>query len=148
MAAERKSKAPYRLHAFTHWLHLSLLAATGVAGAVVDPSLWLLAVPIEMAALWVIPDLPPFKAKVDRAHALRELARERAYYLDQLWGLANSKKSLTRRMADWFFDVEEDLDARVISRDSAFERYLELREIVGKLIELEKVRGVPIVSHD
>jgi len=148
MAAERKSKAPYRWQAFTHWAHLSALAATGVAGAVIDPSLWLLAVPLEMGALWVIPDLPVFKARVDRAHTLRELARERAYYLDQLWGLARSRKSLGRRMADWFFDVEEDLDSRVISRDSSFERYQELREIVAKLIELEKVRGVPIVSHE
>lgn len=150
MAEERTAKkAPYRWHAFTHWANLAFLAGVGVAGVVVDPILWVLAAPLELGALWVIPDLPPFRLRVDQRQAAKELANERAYYLAQLWGLARKRRSLGEWILEMVADVDdEDTDKRVIKKDAAFQQYVEMREIIAKLVELEKVRGGPIVSHE
>jgi hypothetical protein len=150
MAVEATKKdRPYRWHAFTHWANLALLATTGVAGAVVDPIIWLVAAPLEMGALWVIPDLPMFRAGIDKRHAAKDLARERAYYVEQLWGLTPRRKTIGRRLIEWFADVDEDdVDERVIERDVSFEHYSAMRQLVAKLLELEKVRGVRVVTGE
>jgi len=141
---------PYRWHAFTHWANLALLAATGVAGAAVDPMIWLLAAPLEMGALWVVPDLPNFRARIDQRQAAKDLQRERAYYLEQLWGLRPRERTLGQRLLGWFADVDEEdsVDERVMSPDAAFEHYVAMRQLIAKLLELEKVRGVHIVSNE
>jgi hypothetical protein len=144
-----RKERPYRWHAFTHWANLTLLATTGIAGAAIDPIIWLLAAPLEMGALWVIPDLPNFRAGIDKRHAAKDLARERAYYVEQLWGLAPRSKTIGRRFVELFADVdEEDVDDRVIERDVSFEHYAAMRQLVAKLLELEKVRGVRIVTGE
>lgn len=146
--SQRKT-GPYRWHSFKHWIHLSLLAATGVAGATIDPALFLLAIPLEMGALWIIPDLPNFRAGVDRKVSREELMRERSYCLDQLWGLRPEKKTWQGEYLSWLVEVErEDLDSRVLQPDEDFQRYGELKEILQKLTELETVRGVPFVTRD
>jgi predicted DNA-binding transcriptional regulator len=149
MAPKPAKSPPYRWEAFRHWLHLSLLAATGVAGAVFDPVFFLLAVPLEMGALWILPDLPSFKARVDQMRTHKELMRERSYCLDQLWGLRPEAKSWQAEYLGWLVEVErEDLDSRVLRSDREFERYRELKEILQKLTELETVRGDGVVTRD
>jgi hypothetical protein len=144
-----EKKRPYRWLAFTHWANLTLLATTGIAGAVVDPIIWLLAAPLEMGALWVVPDLPMFRAGVDQRQVGEDLMKERAYYLEQLWGLLPSKKSLGRRFVEWFADLgEDDLDDRVIQRNGSFQHYEAMRGLIAKLVEVEKVRGMRIVSNE
>jgi hypothetical protein len=102
-----------------------------------------------MGALWIIPDLPNFRAGVDRKRSSAELMRERSYCLDQLWGLRPEKKSWQGEYLSWLVEVErEDLDSRVLQRDADFEHYCELQEILRKLTELETVRGVPIFTRE
>jgi hypothetical protein len=142
-------RPPYRWTAFTHWANLALLAGTGVAGALVDPIIWLLAAPFEIGALWIVPDLRAFRARVDQRETAKALQRERAYYLEQLWRLAPKKKTLGEKLVGIFADLDDDdLDERVIERDSAFRNYEAMRQLLTKLLELEKVRGVRIVSHE
>jgi hypothetical protein len=141
-------ETPYRLRAFAHWLNLAFVAGAGAAGLLVDPGVWMVAAPIELGALWVLPDLPPFRAYVDRKERWAAVAREREYCLSQLWGLQPRKQSLSDRLLGWFVEPEDVPDDRVLSRDELFEQYREMRTIVAKLVELETVRGVPIVSRD
>ena len=150
MAEESTSRnAPYRWHAFTHWLNLAFVAGAAIGGAVVNPMIWLVAAPLELGALWVVPDLPFFRAGVDRWKKSRDFAREKAYYMKQLWGLAPQRKSILEEFAGWFTDTDdEDIDSRVQQRDGTFQQYSEMRQIIARLIELEKVRGVSIVSHE
>ena len=150
MAADSSGNKPsYRLHAFTHWLNLAFLAGAGVAGVVIDPVIWMVAAPLEMGAMWVLPDLPNFRARVDQQQAARDLIRERAYYLQQLWGLAPRRLSRAEWIIGLFADFErDDLDARVLKKDPAFQQYAEMRQIISELTDLEKVRGEPIVSNE
>jgi len=131
-----KPPIPYRWQAFTHWANLALLAATGVAGAAVDPLIWLLLAPLEMGALWVLPDLPSFRARVDQRQAAKDLQRERAYYVEQLWGLRPRERTLGKRFVEWFADVDEGdtLEERVEETDSAFEHYVAMRRLIAKLL--------------
>jgi hypothetical protein len=153
MAGDNEKKTPYRWYAFKHWLNLAFVAGAGAAGVFVDPIIALLAAPLELGALWVIPDLPPFRARVDRIEDAKDIARERAYYLQQLWGLGPNKSARPKTLSGWvascFVEFDDgDLDARVVKRDAAFQKYLDMREILRKLGDLEKVRGVEIVSHE
>src|SRR5213075_2386826 len=118
MTDSDEKKSPYRSYAFTNWLNLAFLAGAGVAGAVIDPMLWLLALPLELGAMWVIPDLPGFRSRVDKQEKARDFARERTYYLQQLWGLAPRRTSLAEEILEWFADVDdENVDRRVIKKD-------------------------------
>ncbi len=150
---ETSTKTPYRWYAFTHWLNLAFLAGAGLAGYFVDPIFAMLAAPLELGALWVIPDIPVFRARIDRIESAKDLSRERVYYLQQLWGLGpvrrTSPTTWGKRMAGWFVEIDDgDVDQRVVNRDAAFQKYLDMRQILGKLKDLEQVRGVDIVSHE
>lgn len=151
MSGEATPKQPpYRWYAFTHWLNLAFLAGAAVGGAVVDPIIWMLAAPLEIGAMWVLPDLPPFRSGIDRWQKSRDVAREKAYYMKQLWGLAPKHNSLVEEFVEWIADTDDDsdLDARVLKRDGTFKQYAEMKQIITRLVELEKVRGVSIVSPD
>jgi hypothetical protein len=142
-------QAPYRWHAFTHWLNLAFLAGAAFGGAVIDPIIWMLAAPLEIGAMWVLPDLPLFRTGVDRWQKSKDFAREKAYYMKQLWGLGPKRNSLAEEFIGWFVDTDnDDLDARVLRRDDTFQQYSEMKQIIARLVELEKVRGVSIVSHE
>jgi hypothetical protein len=148
---EAPSSTSYRTAAFLHWANLAVLAAGGIAGAVVDPMIWLALVPVESTVLWLLPDLPPFRAGVDSRRETLELERERAYYLDQLWGLrAREHASLWARAAAALVQQpDEDMDSRVVRRASQeFANYLEMRAIVSKLRDLVNVRGVKLARTD
>jgi hypothetical protein len=141
---------PYRREALTNGLNLAFLAAAGILGFY-EPTVWLLAVPIEAAFLWIVPDLPPFRMMVDKKHSERAHADERSYYLEQLWGLREREKpGGWARVASWFVETPPDQpDDRVIeTRSREFQAYLEMRSIVNRLRELVGVRGVTITSVD
>src|SRR5438045_2848159 len=97
---------PYRWYAFTHSLNLAFLVGAGVAGAVMDPIVWLLAAPLELGALWVIPDLPNFRAQIDAQVKINAFRRERSYCLDQLWGVVPRRQSVGQRILGMFVEVE------------------------------------------
>ena len=52
----------YRWAALTHWGNLALLAAGGVAGATVDPSVWYMMLPVQALVFWLAGDLPPLRS--------------------------------------------------------------------------------------
>jgi len=140
----------YRTTAFTHWGNLALLAVGGIGGAVIDPAIWIALVAIEGAVLWILPDLPPFRMWVDKNWTHQEMMRERAYYLQQLWGV-RPLPPLTgwAKVAGWFAerDPHADLDDRVMNRTAPeSQQYLELRAIVARLRELVHIRGARITE--
>src|SRR5438067_2034739 len=130
MAAESGKNISYRWYAFKHWANLAFLAGAAAAGVVIDPIVWLVAAPLELGALWVVPDLPPFRARVERLQSAKDLARERAYCLDELWGIQprrNRPQTRLEWIRDLFVEVEDDdIDNRVVTRDPAFEQYTEM----------------------
>jgi hypothetical protein len=149
--AQAPAKPSYRGAAFTHWLNLVFLAAGGLAGAFIDPMIWVGVVALDGAMLWIVPDLPPFKIAVDRRFSTEEMAKEREYYLQQLWGLRPFEyASMGERVKSWFLDVKKDnADDRVVRRGSReFANYLEMRTILAKLRELVNVRGVKIAEQE
>lgn len=151
MASDTEKKGrQYRWRAFTHWLNLAFLAAGGVAAATIDPSILLAIAPIEAGLLWVLPDLPGFRKKIDRQQSMNEILKERAYYVEQLWGLYPESKTMGKVIASWFTESPpDDVDHRVIKREEqTFKEYFELRQIITKLRELEQVRGVRITAQD
>lgn len=149
MAVDRNTP-PYRWEAFRHWLNLGVLAAGSFLGLVHDP-MWFVAVGgIQAATLWVVPDVPPFRKMVDDKYRQQRLLDERAYYLDQLFGLAappGPKKGFFARL--FFEGPPVDLDSRIVERHSKECRdYLEMREIITKLDELRNIRGVRLHEND
>ncbi|GEM_PF-3062383 len=146
-----KKKGPsYRKAAFTHWLNLAFLLGGGVAGAMVDPIIWVLMAPVEMGILWTIPDMRLFQHYADKEWTEGAAEREREYYLDQLWGLEEVE---TVGFGEWvknlLFETEENLDERVVRRHSPeFKHYLEMREIVAKLGEMVHVSGVAVTEAE
>ncbi len=142
-----KKKGPsYRKEAFVHWLNLAFLLGGGVAGAVVDPIIWVLMAPLELGILWAIPDMPLFKHYTDKRWTAKEAEREREYYLEQLWGLEEVE---TVGFGGWvkslLFETVDNIDDRVVRRHSPeFEHYVEMREIVSKLREMVHVAGVRV----
>jgi len=140
----------YRWHAFTHWLNLGFLAATGVAAVVLGPVALIPALAVEAGALWVVPDLPPFRRSVDEHVELKDVLVERAYYLNQLWGLnPPPRRSFGSRLAGLFGErVVDDLDERLRRLDSKQSEYLELRQTVRKLRELRQLRDVKLREHE
>lgn len=130
-----KVSPSYRWSAFSHWANLSFLAAGALAGAAIDPSIWALMVPAQALVVWLVPDLPPFRKGVEARFSARQREAERAYYLEQLWGLTpKPQKGLGDRLRSMFVaEQESDVDTRVVTRSAAFERYLEMRDIVQKL---------------
>lgn len=148
MAAE--PKPPYRWEAFRHWLNLGVLVAGGFLGLVHDPMWWVAAGGVQAATLWVVPDLPQFRRGIDKKYSAKRVLDERAYYLEQLFGLADPpgpKRGFLSRML--FEAPPVDLDSRIIERHSKECReYLEMRDIVRKLDELRHVRGVRLHESD
>lgn len=136
----------YRWQAFSHWLNLGFLAASGLAVVALGPVALIPALALEAGALWVVPDLPPFRRKVDQRLEFKDLMVERAYYLDQLWGLRpEPPRRLGARMASLLAEtVVDDLDDRIERLDSRAAEYLELRQTVRKLRELRQLRDVKL----
>src|SRR4051794_32526616 len=80
-------KTSYRWAAWTHWSNLAMLVAGGLAGATVDHSFWYALLPAQALVLWLAADLPPLRKAVDAKNLRAQRDAERAYYLEQLWGL-------------------------------------------------------------
>lgn len=138
------SPPPYRWAAFTHGLNLAFLLAAGIGG-VYEPNIWAMAIPIEAAILWIIPDLPPFRLVVDRRANATAVYDERSLFLKQVWGLHDRPKpaGLARLKSLFVEDAADNPDDRVIARKSReFASYLEMRAIVDRLRELAGMRGV------
>ena len=63
------------------------------------------------------PNLPPFRAAIDKRYKQRALLAERAFYLDHLWELTPREQSLGERVLSAFVQREtDDYDDRVIHR--------------------------------
>ena len=143
-------RPPYRWEAFKTSINLAGLAAGTFLGLVHDP-MWFVAVGgLQLASLWIVPDLKSFQQSIDEKHARLQRQKERAYYLDSLWGLADEPKARLPLWKRLFLEAPTvDLDTRILERKSRECRdYLEMQEIVGKLHELKDVRGVRLSEHD
>src|SRR5262245_23373393 len=122
-----KPTPSYRWSAFTHWANLAFLAAGGVAGATIDPSIWALMLPAQALVLWLTPDLPPFRKAVEKRFEQDQRELERAYYLEQLWGLTPLPPQ--RGLRGLFVSAPSvPVDSRVAVRSADFERYMEMRD--------------------
>lgn len=149
--ADKAATAPsYRWEAWTHWANLALIATCGVAGATVDPSIWGLMIPAQALVLWLLPDLPPFRARVDARRERGRLAAERGYFLSQLWGMRpRAPQAMGERLRGWFVSEErDDLDERVLTRPAEFETYLEMRDILSKLRDMVPLAPTRITERD
>ena len=146
----KKKTGRYRWRAFSHWLNLGFLAASGLAVVVLGPVALIPALALEAGALWVVPDLPPFRRSVDEQLEFKDLLVERAYYLHQLWGLrAEPKRKLGARLASLFAEtVVDNLDDRIVGLDTRTAEYLELRQTARKLRELRELRDVKLREHE
>ena len=146
----KKGSGRYRWRAFSHWLNLGFLAASGAAVVVLGPIALIPALAVEAGALWVVPDLPPFRRSVDEQLEYKDLLVERAYYLHQLWGLrAPPRRSFGAKVAGLFAEtVVDDLDDRIERLDTRAAEYLELRRTVRKLRELQQLRDVKLRDHE
>lgn len=142
-------KGGYRWAAWSHWANLTFLAAGGVAGATIDPSIWALMVPAEALIVWLLPDLPPFRASVDERNERSRLLQERTYYLDQLWGLRPRPRSFGEKIKDMFVATDiDDVDERVIQRTGDFDRYIEMRDILKRLRDMVPLARTRITDKD
>lgn len=149
--AQSPQKPSYVGAAFTHWLNLVFLTVGGVLGATVDPMFWVATAALDGAILWVVPDLPPFKAWVDKTQSAEAVAKERTYFLEQLWGLRPREfDSLAQKLASLLVSpTDPNVDDRVIRRGSQeFQHYLEMRGIVGKLKEMNRLSGVRLSESE
>lgn len=149
MANDSKNP-PYRWEAFRHWANLAFLAAGTVAGAVHDPLWWVGTAGLQAGVLWVLPDLPFWRAYVNEKHRAERLLQERAYYLKELWGLDDPPKPKGNFVSRLFVEAPEpDLDTRILNRhDPSCRDYLEMRQIATKLNELRAVPGVQLSGND
>lgn len=148
MAADRKSP-PYRREVFKHGLNVALLVAGGLAG-LLNPLWWIMTAALEGGILWIVPDIPFVRKRLDEKFKERARLTERAYYLEQLFGLR--EKPERGFLARLLFETEEtadELDERLSERAHPDVRpYFEMREIVGKLREHMQVRGARITEAD
>ncbi len=148
--ARRKKERSYRWYAFTHWLNLGFLALGGVATFMFGPAVWLVFGPVELGILWLVPDLPSFRAMIDRSAESDDILREREYYIRQLWNVSpRPPKTFGEKIAGLFTESSDDnMDDRVINRNShTFLEYQEMRGIVRKLNELEEVSNVTAITE-
>lgn len=142
----QEAKAPYQRYAFLHWLNLGILAVGGVA-ATQDPSVLVGLVPLELGVLWILPDLPFFRTWADKTFQQQQATQERAFYLEQLFGLKpRAEKTLMGKLKTLFVDTApetgDQVDLRIATPDSPdARRYLEMRAIINRLRELSGVRG-------
>ncbi len=146
----RKSST-YRKATLTRTWNLGLLALGVGAGIALGPIGWLALAGAEAGVLWVVPDLPQFRAKIDKEMDEGDIMKERAYYMDQLWGLEpEPEKSLGQTITSWLTEAPPvDLNERVLNRDAAsYHDYHEMVGIIAKLKELEELRGVSIPKRD
>ncbi len=150
MADKDVAPPSYRWEAWTHWANLALMATFGVAGATIDPSIWGLMLPAQALVLWLAPDVPTFRARVDARLERRRLLAERAYFLDQLWGVHPRRPMGTAQtLKGWFVSEErDDLDERVVSRPADFDTYLEMRDILRRLRDMVPLTSARITERD
>lgn len=148
--ADAPNTPPYRREAFTHWANLAALAGGALLGAVHDPLWWVATAGLQVGVLWVLPDLPFWKAAINEKHKASRLLAERAYYLKELWGLEAEPAPQGGFFKRLFVEsVEPDLDSRIVNRhDPSCRDYLEMRQIVQKLRELRAVPGVQVSAYD
>lgn len=144
-----ENKPPYRQYAFLHWLNLGVLAVGGIV-ATQDPSVLMGLLPLEAAVLWVLPDLPFFRSWADKTFSQQQATQERAFYLEQLFGITpKPEKTFAARLKTLFVDTDpetgDQVDKRIANPDSPdARRYLEMRAIIKRLKELSGVRGALI----
>lgn len=146
-------KPPYRKFAFLHWLNLSVLALGGLA-SLQDPSVLVALVPLEAGILWILPDLPFFRAWADKTHTQQLNNEERAFYLEQLFGMKEKPNvGFVGKLKTLFVNTDpetgEQVDGRIANSDGPdARRYLEMRSIIRRLRELTGVRGARITETE
>lgn len=141
---------PYRWEAFKHWANLAVLGVGTFLGAAHDPLWWVATAGVQVGVLWVVPDMPPWRAFVNKKHRADQIYQERAYFLNQLWGLNEPppptggwlKRMLVEQPAPDLNNLIRD------RRDPACRDYLEMCDIVRKLSELRQVPGVSLSQND
>lgn len=142
-------KPSYRWAAWSHWANLTFLAAGGLAGATIDPAIWLAMLPIEASVLWMLPDVPTFRRSIDARSERAQLQQEREYYLEQLWGVRPRRRGLGQRFKELFVTTEiDDVDERVIQRTGDFDRYREMRDILQRLRGMVPLSRARITEQD
>lgn len=141
---------PYRTYLLFHSANLVLIAATLFAGATLGPVAWLVGAFIEAALLWVVPDLPAFRQHVELRTSAVRIERERTYYLKQLFGLVEVKRSPGQRLLGLFIEQpERDLDERIVDQKHESARnYRQMRQLAGEVIKIARMRGVSVPSHE
>lgn len=141
---------PYRWEAFKHWANLAILGAGTFLGAVHDPLWWVATAGVQVGVLWVIPDMPPWRAFVNKKHRASQLYQERAYFLNQLWGLNDPPEPQGSWLKRLLVEAPPpELNALIRDRrDPACRDYLEMCDIVHKLSELRQVPGVSLSQTD
>ena len=126
----------YRIAAFTHWVNL-----TGLGGGLLwaffsgSPILGLLTLGVEAAALWILPDLPAFRAIVDIGGAERRVDKERAFYIKELFGVAQAAnpKLFAADRAEW-------VGVAVRHNHDSWKEFLDLYGVVDQLRDIARVR--------
>jgi hypothetical protein len=142
-------KTSYRWAAWSHWSNLAMLVAGGLAGATVDHSFWYALLPAQALVLWLAADLPPLRKAVDAKNLRAQRDAERAYYLEQLWGLAPLPPPTPgERLKQMFVSGNTvDPDER-LRRTPATAPYLEMRSIVAKLAEMIPLSNGRVTPQD
>lgn len=149
MSDGESAPPPYRWEVFRHWANLALIGLGGAAGMLHDPMWFAFTAVAAGGVLWVVPDMPPIRAAIDKRYRARDLLRERAYYLNELWGL-NPPPPRGNWLKRLIVEEEEaDPDRFIRDRSSlACRDYLEMREIVCKLGEMRVVPGTKLSQTD
>lgn len=141
---------PFRWEVFRHWANFALIATGATLGVFHDPMWFAFTAAAEAGVLWVVPDLPAVRAAVSQKHRAKTLRQERAYYLNELWGLHPKPPPKSGWFKRLLFEEEEpDPDESIKDRSSpACRDYLEMREIARKLREMRAVPGVNLSQTD
>ena len=100
-----------------------------------SPLLGLLTLGVEAAALWILPDLPAFRAIVDVGGTERRVDKERAFYVKELFGVgphSNSRFFVADRV-DW-------ADAAGGPKSAVWKEFRDLYRTVDQLRDIARVR--------
>lgn len=153
--ADKTPVSTYRWAAFTHWMNLAFLVAGGVAGGVVDPSLWAVTGAAELGVLWVLPDLPMFKAAYDEKTRRARLLSERAYFLNQLWSIPiPAEEGLWSQLKSIFVAAPATnphaglMNYQGNDMGAEFGRFREMLSIVEKLRSMAPLQNVRVSNDD
>jgi hypothetical protein len=146
----KNASPPYRREIFSHWLNISVLVAGGVAGALDSPLWWAMTGALEAGALWMIPDVPFWRRRVEKRFRARSRRQERAYYLNEMFGLREApQQGLLARLFVQNEETDDQLDERLVQRGHPdCQNYLEMRESIRKLEELMNVRNARLSAQD